>query len=240
MKSSAATRSDAVSGSVLLAGGTGGLGAGVLRTLLAAGWSVSATWFEEREHDRVLAEFGDESGLTLIEADLMTESGAAAAVAGVEGLKAIVDLVGGWAGGAATPEVSLEDFDHIVALNLRPLFLLARAGIPVLVENGGGTFVGVAARNALAPAAGQPAYNVAKAAVLALIRSLDVDHHDQGIRANAILPSVIDTPANRESMPDADHSKWVTPDDIGQVIEFLVSDASSPVSGASIPVYGRA
>ncbi|HVI17554.1 MAG TPA: SDR family oxidoreductase, partial [Gaiellales bacterium] len=83
-------------------------------------------------------------------------------------------------------------------------------------------------------------YVASKAALLALVRALDAEYRDEGIRINAVLPSVIDTPANRTSMPDADHGSWVGPAEIAEVIQFLSSAASSPISGAEIPVYGRA
>jgi NAD(P)-dependent dehydrogenase (short-subunit alcohol dehydrogenase family) len=125
-------------------------------------------------------------------------------------------------------------------LNVTPTFLLARAAMPRLVERGGGAFVGVSARTAQRPYPGAAAYSTSKAAVLALIQALDVEYRRDGVRCNAILPSVIDTPANREAQPNADHSKWVAPEEIARVIRFLVSPDSAPTSGAAVPVYGRA
>ena len=112
--------------------------------------------------------------------------------------------------------------------------------MPRLVDAGGGAFVAVSARAALQPFAGAAAYIAAKAAVLALVRALDAEYRQAGVRCNAILPSVIDTPANRRAQPDADHSAWVAPEQIARVVEFLVSDASSATTGAAIPVFGRA
>jgi NAD(P)-dependent dehydrogenase (short-subunit alcohol dehydrogenase family) len=112
--------------------------------------------------------------------------------------------------------------------------------MPRLLERGGGSFVAVSARPALRPFPGSSAYATAKAAVLAFVMTLDADYRTKGIRANAILPSVIDTPANRAAEPDADHSKWVQPTEIARVVRFLVSDDSAVTSGAAIPVYGRA
>jgi NAD(P)-dependent dehydrogenase (short-subunit alcohol dehydrogenase family) len=112
--------------------------------------------------------------------------------------------------------------------------------MPRLVERGGGAFVAVSARAALRPFGGAAAYITAKAAVLAFVQALDADYRSQGIRANAILPSVIDTPANRAGQPDADYSKWVAPGEIARVVRFLVSDDARVTSGAAIPVYGRA
>ena len=112
--------------------------------------------------------------------------------------------------------------------------------MPRLIERGGGAFVGVSARAALRPFPGAAGYIASKAAVLALIQALDAEYKHDGIRCNAILPSVIDTPANRAAQPDADYSKWVQPEEIAKVVRFLVSDDSGPISGAAVPVYGRA
>jgi NAD(P)-dependent dehydrogenase (short-subunit alcohol dehydrogenase family) len=225
---------------VLVAGGTGALGAGVLSELLEAGYPVTATWLVERERERVEGELGDHAGLSLVEADLMEPAGAEAAVAAVSDLGAVVNLVGGFSSGPLVHETDPEEFEKMLRLNLRPGFLLARAAMPRLVESGGGAYVGVSARPALRPFPGAAAYITAKAAVLAFVQALDADYGKQGVRCNAVLPSVIDTPANRAGMPDADHSKWVPPREIGRVIRFLVSEDSAPMSGAAIPVYGRA
>jgi NAD(P)-dependent dehydrogenase (short-subunit alcohol dehydrogenase family) len=225
---------------VLVAGGTGALGHGVLAELLDAGYPVTATWVVDGERDRVEADFADRDGLQLVKADLMDPDGAAAAVEAVPDLGAVVNLVGGFAMGGRVHETDPEDWEKLLRLNLRPGFLLARAAMPRLVEGGGGAYVGVSARPALKPFAGAAAYVTSKAAVLAFVQALDADYRKDGIRANAILPSVIDTPANRAAEPDADYSKWVKPEQIAKVIRFLVSDDSAVTSGAAIPVYGRA
>jgi NAD(P)-dependent dehydrogenase (short-subunit alcohol dehydrogenase family) len=116
----------------------------------------------------------------------------------------------------------------------------AQASCSPLIERGGGAYVGVSARPALRPFPGAAAYVTSKAAVLAFVQALDADYRADGIRANAILPSVIDTPANRAAEPDADYSKWVQPAEIAKVVRFLVSDDAAVTSGAAIPVYGRA
>ena len=108
-----------------------------------------------------------------------------------------------------------------------------------MLEAGGGAIVCVGTKVAYEPFSGGAAYAISKAAVLALVRSLDAEYRDDGIRANAIVPNIIDTPANREDMPDADFDKWVKPAEIARVIRFLCSEDSSPISGAEIPVYGR-
>jgi NAD(P)-dependent dehydrogenase (short-subunit alcohol dehydrogenase family) len=223
---------------VLVAGGTGALGGAVLRELLDSGYSVTASWLVDRERERVQSELGDK--VSLVKADLMEPDGAAIAVEAVEDLEAVVNLVGGFAAGPLVHETDPEQFNSMIRLNLTPGFLLARAAMPRMVERGGGAFVGVSARPALRPFPGAAGYITGKAAVLAFVQALDAEYRGDGVRCNAVLPSVIDTPANRESQPDADHSKWVPPEQIAKVIRFLVSEDSAPTSGAAIPVYGRA
>ena len=170
----------------------------------------------------------------------MDPDAVAGAVEAVEDLAAVVNLVGGFLSGPRVHETDPEDWERMLRLNLRPGFLLARAAVPRLLERGGGAYVGVGARTALQPFPGSAAYATAKAGVIAFVKGLHADYGKQGVRANAILPSIIDTPANRAATPDADFSKWVQPAEIAQVIRFLVSDDSAVTSGAAIPVYGRA
>jgi NAD(P)-dependent dehydrogenase (short-subunit alcohol dehydrogenase family) len=225
---------------VLVAGGTGALGAAVLRELLDAGRTVTATWVVDEERERTEAELGAQQDLTLVKADLFEVEGAEAAVMATADLGAVVNLVGGYAAGPLVDETDPDEFERMLRLNLRPGFLLARAAMPRLVAAGGGAYVGVSARPALRPFAGAAAYVTAKAAVLAFVQALDADYRKQGIRANAIVPSVIDTPANRRADPDADFSDWVQPPQIARVVRFLVSDDAAVTSGGAIPVYGRA
>jgi NAD(P)-dependent dehydrogenase (short-subunit alcohol dehydrogenase family) len=220
---------------VLVAGGTGFLGTAVVRELIASNYRVAATWVVERERERLA-----EEDVELIQADLFDAGQAEAAVEAAGDLEAVVNLVGGFSDGPRVHETDPAEFEKLLRLNVMPAFLLARAAMPRLIERGGGAFVGVSARPALRPYAGAAGYVSSKAAVLALIQALDAEYKNDGVRCNAILPSVIDTPANREAMPDADHAKWVPPEQIAKVVRFLVSDDSAPTSGAAMPVYGRA
>jgi NAD(P)-dependent dehydrogenase (short-subunit alcohol dehydrogenase family) len=223
---------------VLVTGGTGALGGAVLRELLDAGHDLTTTWIVDRERERVEGELGDK--VALVQADIASPEGAATAVEAVPDLDAVVNLVGGFMAGPKLHEIEPEDFDRMLRLNVVTAFNVARAAMPVLVANGGGTFVGVSARPALKPFPGSAAYATSKAGVLALVKAIDADYRHDGVRANAILPSVIDTPANRAAEPDADYSKWVPPEQLAKVIRFLISPDSEPTSGAGIPVYGRA
>ena len=137
-------------------------------------------------------------------------------------------------------ETPIEDFERQFRLNLRPTYLLCHAALPPMLEAGGGSIVCVSTRAAVRPFPGAAGYIASKAAVLAFVDALAAEYTEDGVRANAILPSVIDTPGNRASNPDADHSRWVAPEQIARVIRFLCSEDAAPTSGAHIPVYGRA
>ena len=225
---------------VLVTGGTGGLGGAVTKSFLAAGWRVVVPTREPIGEGAARRR----EGLELVPADLLEPRSVAevvgVAAAGPAPLRAVVNLVGGYAGGPRVHETEPADFDRQLTLNLRPTFLVTRAALPHLIDAGGGALVYVSARAAVQPFAGASAYITAKAAVLAFAQAVAVEYRADAIRANTILPSVIDTPANRSAMPNADHSRWVPPEQIAAVIRFLCSDESAPTSGAAIPVYGRA
>lgn len=225
----------------IVTGGTGGLGAAVVARLRAEGWRAVVPWVAERELDRLPE--GDD--LALVRADLFEPASVAEVVAAATAhpgapLRAVVNLVGGYAAGGRVHETPVEAFEAQFRLNLRPAYLVCQAALAPMIEAGGGSIVCVSTRAALRPFAGAAGYVSSKRALLGLVEALAVEYRDDGVRANAILPSVIDTPGNRASMPDADASKWVSPAEIARVIAFLVSDASTPTSGAAIPVYGRA
>ncbi|MEA2450427.1 MAG: hypothetical protein QOG63_2359 [Thermoleophilaceae bacterium] len=227
-----------MAGGVLVAGGTGALGGAVVEELADAGWDVTATWVVDRERERAEQQFGDR--VRLVQADLFDPDAVAHAVDAVDDLAAVVNLVGGYAAGGRVHEAEPDELDRMLQLNLKPGFLLARAAMPRMAAGGGGSYVGVSARAALRPFSGAAAYITAKAGVMAFVSALAVEYRDEGIRVNCVVPNAIDTPANREQMPNADFSKWVPPAEIARVIRFLVSDDSKPTSGAAVPVYGRA
>ena len=221
----------------IVTGGTGGLGAAVTRTLIDDGWRVVVPWYDERE----LARVDENERLDLVQADLTDPGSAAEVVARAgDGLGALVNLVGGFAQGERVHQTPVDDFERLMRLNLRPTYLMSAAALPVMMDGGGGAIVCVSARAAVQPFPGAGGYITAKAAVLAFVDVLDAEYRVDGVRANAIMPSIIDTPANRAGQPDADYDTWVKPADIARVIAHLCSDDAGVTSGGHIPVYGRA
>ena len=225
----------------VITGGTGGLGVAVTARLLADGWHVVVPWRSERELDRL----DRHERLTLVRADLsdpgaVSEVVTRAAADPAAPLGAAVNLVGGFDAPGRIHEVPVDRFEEQFRLNLRPTYLVTQAAVGPMIDAGGGAIVCVGTRAALEPFPGAAGYIASKAAVIAFARAVAVEYRDQGIRANAILPSVIDTPGNRAAMPDADHGRWVAPQAIAGVVAHLVSADSAATSGAAIPVYGRA
>ncbi|MBS9376369.1 SDR family NAD(P)-dependent oxidoreductase [Rhodococcus sp. B50] len=224
---------------VIVSGGTGGLGTAVVGELLAGGWHVVVPWVVEEE----LSRLPQSDRLTLIEADLFDEEQVRGVVAEAtrhddRPLGAVVNLVGGFAMGERVADTPISEFDRLLRLNLHPLYLLTQHALPALVRAGGGSIVGVSAKAAFAPFSGASGYITSKAAVCAFLGAVAAEYSRDGIRANAILPSVIDTPGNRSTQPDSSRDGWVSPAQIASTVAFLVSDAASAVTGAQVPVPG--
>jgi NAD(P)-dependent dehydrogenase (short-subunit alcohol dehydrogenase family) len=225
----------------IVTGGTGGLGSAVVARLLDDGWRVVVPWIAEAELERVERR----EGLELVEADLFDQASVGRVIEAAVGdaappLRGLVNLVGGFAMGKRVHETPIEDFEKQFRLNLRPAYLMTQAVVPQMLEHDGGAIVCVGTRAALQPFSGAAGYISSKAAVIAFSGAVAAEFKDDGIRCNTILPSVIDTPGNRASMPNADFDRWVKPAQIAGVIANLLSEDCSPVSGAAIPVYGRA
>ena len=229
---------------VLVAGGTGGLGRAVTLAFLEQGATAAVKYRNPTELDALKAAAGtNASRLSGHSTDVTDE----AAVRGLVDelfarhgrLDALVNAVGGYAGGAKLWEMDAKTLDQMLLLNLRSGYVLARAAAPVMLKQGHGAIVNVASRSALVHGPGESAYTASKAAAVALIDSLAADLKGTGVRANSILPSIIDTEANRKAMPKADFSKWPKPEEIARVVLFLCSDDAKLVHGAAIPVYGQ-
>jgi NAD(P)-dependent dehydrogenase (short-subunit alcohol dehydrogenase family) len=222
-----------VAKSVVITGGTGGLGSAVTATLLGEGWDVVVPWVNSHELERVAAD----PALTLVRADLMDPAAVAEVVEAVPSpLRAVVNLVGGFALTGPVHLTPLPEFEAQLRLNLYPGYLMCAAAIPRLIESGGGSVVLVSSQATQRPFPGAAGYLTAKTAVLGLAGALHAEYESQGVRVNTIMPNVIDTAANRAAQPDADTSKWTKPEVIAETIAFLCGDNSGAVRGSRLMV----
>lgn len=223
----------------VIAGGTGGLGRAVSLAFLEEGAKVVVPYRSEKEFAELRRAAGSqESQLIGRVVDVLDEIAIAKFVEEIGRIDVLVNTVGGYIGGVELWKLAPADFDRMLNLNLRTGYLLTRAIVPGMLQRGQGAVVNVSAKAALDHGAGASAYAASKAASLALMDSLAADTRGKGVRVNSILPSIIDTKANREAMPDANHDTWPKPEDIAKVILFLASDAAKVVHGAAVTVYG--
>jgi NAD(P)-dependent dehydrogenase (short-subunit alcohol dehydrogenase family) len=154
------------------------------------------------------------------------------------GLHVLLNTIGGWGGGKTVDETPVDQWEKILARNLRSAFLLSRAVLPHMLEAGWGRVIHTSSKTAVSPRRKNSAYAVAKMGVITLTEVIAAEVKGTGVTANAVLPSIIDTPDNRRAMSSADTSKWVPPQHIAATMRFLCSDAAATVNGARIPIYG--
>lgn len=221
---------------VVVTGGTGALGRAVVSNLLERGASVHVPVFHADE----LEDFEHRGDVRVVEdVDLADESAAQRFYAGLPGLWASVHIAGGFAM-APLAQTSAGDLERLFRLNVLTCFNASRAAVGKIREGAGeGRLLNVSARPALVPTGGMAAYAATKAAVASLTQSLAEELAGEGIWVNAVVPSIIDTPANRRAMPDADHGAWPDVSEIAETISFLVSPENAVTRGALVPVYGR-
>ena len=228
----------------LVAGGTGGLGRAVSLAFLKEGAELIVTYRKDQEFDDLRSAAGaSASRLVGHRVDVTDEAAVQQLIEGIGAeqgrLDILVNTVGGYAGGIKLWELDTKVFDQMLALNLRPGYMLSRTAAKTMLKQGRGAIVNVASKAALDHEAGAAAYAASKAAVVAMMDSLAADLNGSGVRVNSILPSIIDTDANRKAMPGSDFAKWPKPEDIARVILFLCSDDAKVIHGAAIPVYGN-
>lgn len=230
---------------VLITGGTGILGSTVTKAYLVQGDTVAVTYLFDNEVDRfkqhnpelfekvtfLFANVTEESDVQKTIQKFVTQFGH---------LDVLVNIVGGFVGGISTAELEEDRWNFMMNLNLKSVFLCCKTVLPYMTGRGYGKIVNVSARAGLKGEAGLSAYCVSKGGVRTLTESLAAEVMDSGLNVNCIMPSIMDTPMNREAMPDEDHTRWVKPEDVAKVIYFLTSDDASIINGAAIPVYGRA
>lgn len=230
---------------VLVTGGTGGLGREVTMAFLESGATVLVTYVAEDEFAAV-ASAAQKIGATPPAGARLDVTDAPAVGKFIADTSAkygrldiLVNTVGAYAGGTNLWETDDRTYEKMLQLNLKAGFVLARAVVPQMIRQNRGWIVNIASKAAFDHAAGGALYAASKAAALALMDSLAADVKPYNINVNSILPSIIDTAANRRAMPGADFAKWPKPQEIASVILFLCSDEGRVIHGAAIPVYGR-
>jgi NAD(P)-dependent dehydrogenase (short-subunit alcohol dehydrogenase family) len=228
---------------VLITGAAGNLGAAVTRVFHDGGAKLAL--FDNR-HDRLQSIFSDlveeDSHLLIGDVDVTDEESVQRAVERVvehfDRIDVLINVAGGYRAGDPVHETPVETWDFMIGLNAKSVFLLSRAVAPHMLTQGSGVIVSVGARPGMQGPKNSGAYAASKSAVIRLTESLSAELKHKGINVNCVTPGTIDTPENREIMPNAKHEHWVTPEAIAEVIRFLASDAAHAIHGAPIPVYG--
>ena len=230
---------------LIVTGGTGVLGTAICQYLLSNQYRLIVPSFIEDEIELFERKIGNKmTDVSLVSTDLtkadevdkLTET----ALEKFGKIDLLANIAGGFVGGNLTAEMTLDEWEFMMNLNLKSVFLCCRSVLFHMMERQYGKIINVSARAGLKGTAGMSAYSTAKAGVRILTESIAEEVKDKKINVNAIMPSIIDTPTNRQAMPNEDHSLWVKPHQIAQVVGFLISEQASIINGATVPVYGRA
>jgi NAD(P)-dependent dehydrogenase (short-subunit alcohol dehydrogenase family) len=231
----------------LVPGGLGGAGRAVTLAFLSAGAQVVAVEHRSQsaENDSFREQLGDLAAhLRVYPADVTDESEVESLVQAIvaehQKIDILINLVGGWMAGEPITNLALRTWEHMLDLNLKAAFLLSKHVARTMIQTGWGRIIHISSRGAVSGRRNAAAYAIAKNAVVTLVEIQAEELQDTHITVNAILPSIIDTPANRAGMPNSDFSRWPKPEEVARVLLFLASDDAGLISGAAIPVYGRA
>jgi len=228
---------------VLIGGATGALGSGIARVFAETEANLALTSTSEADLEELAGELGlPDERVFLSTVDATDPESVEELVDGVVerfgGLHVLLNTIGGWGGGKTVDETPIEKWEWMLTLNLRTAFLISRAALPPMLEAGWGRIVNTASKTAVAPRAKQAGYAVAKMGVITLTEVIAAEVKGTGVTANVLLPSIIDTPANRKMMSSSDTSTWVPPAHIAETMRFLCSDAAGSINGDRIPIYG--
>jgi NAD(P)-dependent dehydrogenase (short-subunit alcohol dehydrogenase family) len=226
---------------VIVTGAAGNLGNAVAQAFQAAGAKLALVDRAADRLPRMFPALSDSNDHFLATSVDLTDADAVAAMAAETArrlgrIDVLTNVAGGYRGGRPVHEAPLETLDHLLALNARTVLIASQAVVPHMLKQGGGKIVNVAARAALKGGRNVGTYSAAKSAVMRLTESMAVELRKAGINVNCVLPGTIDTPQNRQAMPNADPSRWTRPEAIADVVLFLASEAGRAVHGAAIPV----
>ncbi len=220
---------------VLITGAGGGLGSAVLKAFLESGatsvYGVERSWKKHPTED---------PRFRALEADLLNPEECNRVAERAKPVDVLVHTVGGFAGGQPVSGITDQDWKSMFDVNLTAAFYMFRAVLPQMLDHKRGRIVAIGSRAAVDLIPNFAAYSVSKAALVALVKTMALELKDSGVTANVVLPSVIDTPANRAANPGADYSKWVAPESIANLLVWLTSGRAADINGAVLPIYGRA
>ncbi|HMH10438.1 MAG TPA: SDR family NAD(P)-dependent oxidoreductase [Candidatus Nitrosopolaris rasttigaisensis] len=227
---------------VLVTGGTGALGRAITAAFIASDAKVVSSYVIDREIEQLKKE--SKAVVELIKTDVTKEEEVEKLVLSVISkygrIDVLVNVVGGYLGGKSVSELDEKEWDLMMTMNLKSAFLISKHVIPQMVSSKYGKIMHVSSRTGLKSSGYDSAYAASKSGLIRLVESLSEEVKDSNINVNCIMPSTIDTEANRRAMPTADHSKWVKPQDLANVVLFLCSDEANVITGAAIPTYGVA
>ena len=227
---------------VLITGGTGALGRAITKAFLSSGATVISSYIVDREIDQLEAQI--KSVAHLIKADIGKEEEVKKLVSSVLDkygqINILVNVVGGYIGGKSVTELDEKEWDLMMNMNLKSAFLISKNVIPQMISSKNGKIIHISSRSGLKSSGYDSAYAASKSGLIRLVESLSEEAKELHINVNCIMPSTIDTEANRIAMPDADHSIWVKPQDLANIVLFLCSEDAKAITGAAIPTYGLA
>jgi NAD(P)-dependent dehydrogenase (short-subunit alcohol dehydrogenase family) len=227
---------------VLVTGGTGALGRAITAAFIASDAKVVSSYVIDREIEQLKKE--SKAVVELIKTDVTKEEEVEKLVLSVISkygrIDVLVNVVGGYLGGKSVSELDEKEWDLMMTMNLKSAFLISKHVIPQMVSSKYGKIMHVSSRTGLKSSGYDSAYAASKSGLIRLVESLSEEVKDSNINVNCIMPSTIDTEANRRAMPTADHSKWVKLQDLANVVLFLCSDEANVITGAAIPTYGVA
>ena len=226
---------------VIVTGGSGALGQAVVHRFLAEGATVCVPWIVEQERERLHAsvEPAARARLRLERCDVLDDAAVERLVGDLTERHGRLDVVVSAVGGFAMGELVQTDralWDTMLTLNLTSTYVAARAALPAMLTAGSGRIVAVASRAVVPPAGGFIAYTVAKAGVIAFVQALAAETRGRGVTVNAVLPSTMDTPANRAAMPDVDPKSWVPVQSVADAVGYLAAESSGHVTGSLLAI----
>ena len=227
---------------VLVTGGTGALGRAITKAFIASNATVISSYVSDREVDQLEAQI--KSVVHLIKADIGKEEEVKKLVSSIlvkyGQIHILVNVVGGYIGGKSVAELDEKEWDLMMNMNLKSAFLISKNVIPQMISSKNGKIVHVSSRTGLKSSGYDSAYAASKSGLIRLVESLSDEVKELNINVNCIMPSTIDTEANRIAMPNADHSRWVKPLDLANIVLFLCSEEGKAITGAAVPTYGLA